>query len=246
MVTELDEFQRRVLGALIEKSLAQPDYYPMTLNALVAACNQKSNRNPVMSLDEGTVLEAVEALRERDLAALVLPATGSRTNRYKHTADTHFGWQRRELAVMAELLLRGPQTPGELRTRCARMAPIDNMEAINIVLDVLQKAEPPMVAVMPREPGQSAVRYSHRLYPASERPAAGTGDSAAASHAASPPGPRQSVHAAMAAAVPTPDAQQSGALNERIEALQSEIGDLQESLAELRSRLDQLESQLLH
>jgi uncharacterized protein YceH (UPF0502 family) len=233
MVTELNELQRRVLGSLIEKALTQPEYYPMTLNALVAACNQKSNRHPVMSLDEDVVLETLESLRDLELVALVLPAPGSRTNRYKHAADTHFGWQRREMAVMTELLLRGPQTPGELRTRCSRMAPFENLESISVVLDCLQQADPPRVAVMPREPGQSAVRYQHRLYPAAERPAH-------AQETLAPSAPRQPAHVVASAAPPSP------VLNDRVDALQQEIAGLHQNLAELRSRLDQLESQLLH
>lgn len=233
MVTELNELQRRVLGSLIEKALTQPEYYPMTLNALVAACNQKSNRHPVMSLDEDAVLETLESLRDLELTALVLPAPGSRTNRYKHTADTHFGWQRREMAVMTELLLRGPQTPGELRTRCSRMAPFASLEAISVVLDCLQQANPPRVAVMPREPGQSAVRYQHRLYPASERPAPPQEVAAATA-------PRPVGQTAPSSALQTP------ALNDRIDTLQQEIAGLQQHLAELRARFDQLESQLLH
>jgi uncharacterized protein YceH (UPF0502 family) len=253
MVTELNEMQRRVLGALIEKALTQPEYYPMTLNALVAACNQKSNRNPVMSLDEDVVLETLESLRDLELVALVLPAPGSRTNRYKHTADTHFGWQRREMAVITELLLRGPQTPGELRTRCSRMAPFESLESVSLVLDLLQQADPPRVAVMPREPAQSAVRYQHRLYPASEQPTPTL--HAAASTGPRPAAPQVAVSSAAHArtsAVPggspssPPVSGGSSALQDRIDTLQDEIAGLQQNLAELRSRLDQLESQLLH
>lgn len=159
----LDGVERRVLGVLMEKALCQPDYYPMTLNALVAGCNQRQNRDPVMSLDADTVFDALERLRGRGLATLVFPAPGARTNRFKHEADAVFHWQPRERAVMAELLLRGPQTMGELRTHCSRMMPFADLEAVSMVVQCLQRGDQPMVAVLPREPGRSAVRYTHLL-----------------------------------------------------------------------------------
>ena len=168
----LGEFERRVLGVLMEKALAQPEYYPMTLNALVAACNQKQNRNPVMSLGEDTIYEALERLRERHMVTLVFPAPGARTNRYKHEVDKVFGWQPRERAVVAELLLRGPQTAGELRTHCSRLMPFESLDAVSLVVDCLANYDPPVVMSLPREPGRSAIRITHRLYPDDEQPAA--------------------------------------------------------------------------
>jgi len=167
----LDEFERRVLGVLMEKALAQPEYYPMTLNALVAACNQKQNRDPVMSLGEDTIHDALERLRERHLVTLVFPAPGARTNRYKHEVDAVFGWQPRERAVVTELLLRGPQTAGELRTHCSRLMPFENLDAVSMVLDCLANYDPPVATALPREPGRSAIRFTHRLYPDGEQPA---------------------------------------------------------------------------
>lgn len=119
MQESLKPVERRVLGVLLEKSLAQPSYYPMTLNAVVNACNQKSNRDPTMNLNEDAVWDALDALRERGLVARMLAGMSGRVDRFKHEAKTHFGWEKPQRAVMAELLLRGPQTVGELRSRCA-------------------------------------------------------------------------------------------------------------------------------
>ena len=146
MRPSLNEAEQRVLGALLEKSLAQPTYYPMTMNALVAACSQKQNRDPVMSLGDEAVFNALEDLRKRGLVSKVLPGPGARTDRFKHEVESHLGWQKRQQAVLAELLLRGPQTVGELRTRCSRMVPFDDLQAVSAVLDELAHTDPPMVA----------------------------------------------------------------------------------------------------
>ena len=139
MHTSLDSLERRVLGSLLEKSMAQPDYYPMTEKAIVAACNQKQNRDPVMDLDEGAVWETLESLREKGLVTMLLPGAGARTKRYKHEVEQHYGWQKRERAVMTELLLRGPQTPGELRSRCSRFVPFDDIAAVTIAESVVPR-----------------------------------------------------------------------------------------------------------
>ncbi|MCA9244565.1 MAG: DUF480 domain-containing protein, partial [Phycisphaerales bacterium] len=119
----LNEFERRVLGVLMEKALTQPAGYPMTVNSIVAGCNQKSNRDPVMEVDEDVVWSTLESLRERGLVSKVLPPPGSRAERFKHDVSQALNWQTPQRAIMTELMLRGPQTPGELRTRCERMAP---------------------------------------------------------------------------------------------------------------------------
>ncbi|MCB9849146.1 MAG: YceH family protein [Phycisphaerales bacterium] len=231
MVTSLNENERRVLGSLMEKSMAQPDYYPMTENALVAACNQKQNRDPVMDLDGDDIWNALESLRTSGLVGMVLPAPGARSKRFKHEAETHFGWHKRERAIMTELLLRGPQTVGELRTRCSRFVPFDDLEAVTIVLDNLAQLDQPMVAALPREPGRSAIRYTHLLYPEGETPAIAP---ASESTHASP-----TVHSA------PPVAQSNGTVQQEIENLQSEVAELHETLADFRKRLEAIESQLL-
>jgi|GEM_PF-218311 len=171
----LKNVERRVIGVLIEKELSQPDYYPMTRNALMAGCNQKQNRDPVTALDEEIVARTIEELRRRGLVTEIVPGHGGgRVNRYRHEAETALGWEQEERAVMAELLLRGPQTVGELRTRCSRMVPFENLESVAGVLQRLTEREPRLVRAVPREPGQSAVRYTHLLSqedgPHEERP----------------------------------------------------------------------------
>ncbi|HUU85611.1 MAG TPA: YceH family protein [Phycisphaerae bacterium] len=233
MEPRLSQTERRVLGVLLEKSLAQPTYYPMTVNALLAACNQKQNRDPVMNLDEDTVFNTVEHLRQRGLASKVLPGPGARTDRFKHEVAGHFGWEKREQAVMAELLLRGPQTVGELRTRCSRMVPFDNLEMVSAVLDDLAHKDPPLTAPLPREPGRSAIRHTHLLYPEDEQPASAA------------PAPASSAAGAPPAPAPSTSPSQVQALQSQIDAMQTELADLHETVTDLRVRLDAIEGQLL-
>lgn len=183
----LNELERRIVGVLLEKSLTQPAYYPMTVSALVAAANQKTNREPVMDLDDEAVLDTLDELRERGLVTEIMATEGSRTNRYRHEVGAVFGWQQREKAVMTELLLRGPQTAGELRTRCSRMMPFEGLEAVSMVLDCLAKYDPPVTAPLPRVPGQSAIRHTHLLYPQEEQPETATTPTPGPSAPAPPP-----------------------------------------------------------
>lgn len=223
----LNDIERRVFGVLIEKSLAQPQYYPMTLNAVMAACNQKSNRDPEMNLDEDAVYSTLEVLRAGGLVSRVMPGGGSRVERYRHEAKEVLGWEKPQRAIMSELLLRGPQTAGELRGRCARMYAFENTESVQAVLDGLAAHEPALVDTLPRAPGQSAVRYAHRLYTDSEWERLGRSTAAAAPASAS------SAPAAAPAAAPG-DA-------ERVE-LRAALADLQNAVDDLRRRVDQLES----
>jgi hypothetical protein len=234
MSVMLDELERRVLGVLMEKSLTQPEYYPMTPNAVVAGANQKNNRDPEMKLDEESVLQTLEVLRARNLVTLVLPAPGARTQRYRHEIEAVFGWSRRQQAIMTELLLRGPQTPGELRSRCARMFEFESLDTLMTALNSLGKGEcdPPLVAPMPREVGQSAVRYTHLMYPEGEAPATAVAPAAVAAPVAMP----KPTFAAAPAAPPTPTSR------EEIDALQEEIAELHEELADLRRRLEAVEN----
>jgi uncharacterized protein YceH (UPF0502 family) len=168
MAETLNEVERRVLGVLLEKALAQPQYYPMTLNAITAGCNQKSNRDPLMGLSEDAVWNTLEVLRAGGLVSRLLPGGAARVERFKHEAKESLGWEKPQRAVMAELLLRGPQTASELRSHCARMYSFDNPEAVTSVLQSLRQAAPPRVAALPRAAGQAAVRYAHCLYPPQE------------------------------------------------------------------------------
>lgn len=162
--------QRRVLGVLLEKSLTTPEQYPLTLNSLVAGCNQKSNRHPVVEYADGEVMDAVQELRRIKLIrdADVLP--GARANRYAHHITAEFSWGPREQAVMTELLLRGPQTVGELRTRADRMSRMPELAFVQGILDELAAHDPPYVVQMSRVPGQSAVRFRHTFYTPDEQP----------------------------------------------------------------------------
>src|SRR5690242_13512431 len=148
----LSEVECRVLGALIEKDITTPDYYPLSLNALVNACNQKSNRDPVMNLDEDSVGGALRALHDRSLARSV-SAADSRVTKYEHRLQEAFNFDRREAAIFCELLLRGAQTPGELRSRAERMYHFDNLSEVQSALQRLMSRQPPLVKVLARQPG---------------------------------------------------------------------------------------------
>ena len=158
----LSDVEVRVLGALIEKDITTPDYYPLSLNALVNACNQKNNRDPVMSLDEDVVRGALDSLQEKRLAG---PASGadSRVTKYEHRLQEVFNFDRRETAILCVLLLRGAQTPGELRGRAERMYRFEGLDDVHAALDRLSQREPPLVAVLPRQPGTKESRYMHLL-----------------------------------------------------------------------------------
>jgi uncharacterized protein len=158
----LNEVEARVLGALLEKEITTPDYYPLSLNSLVNACNQKSNRDPVMNLDEDSVRDALRTLHDNSLARSV-SAADSRVTKYEHRLQEAFNFDRREAALFCELLLRGPQTPGELRTRAERMHAFDDLSAAQSALQRLMNREPPLVKVLARQPGTKESRYIHLL-----------------------------------------------------------------------------------
>jgi len=152
----------RVLGSLMEKAMSTPEYYPLTLRALTAACNQKSNRNPVTSYDERVVLRAVDRLRERKLAVLVHQA-GARVVKYAHQADQTWGLTEVQAALLCELLLRGPQTTAELRTRAFRLYPMPADPEVESALRGMADRDPPLVVLLPREPGRRERRWTHLL-----------------------------------------------------------------------------------
>src|SRR5579864_9410917 len=156
----LTEIETRVLGSLIEKDITTPDYYPLSLNALVNACNQKNNRDPVMTLDESAVREALATLQEKRLAG---PAGGSdnRVAKYEHRLQEVFNFDRREIAILCVLLIRGPQTPGELRGRTERMYHFEGLDDVSSTLDRLAQRQPPLTTVLPRQPGTKESRYMH-------------------------------------------------------------------------------------
>ncbi len=160
MQLTLTPIEARVLGALVEKQITTPEYYPLSLNSLVNAANQKSNRDPVLQLEEHEVRRALNNLESQ---CLVRSVGDSRVTKFEHRLQDAFNFYRPEIAILCELLVRGPQTPGELRTRASRMHPFEDLESVHSALQRLEKREPPMVTVLPRQPGRKESRYAHLL-----------------------------------------------------------------------------------
>ena len=158
----LNDIEVRVLGALIEKEITTPDYYPLSLNALVAACNQSSNRNPVVHFDQDTVARAADTLREKKLVHLV-DRGESRVTKYRHVLYEAMKLGRPAIAVLCVMMLRGPQTVGEIRTRSNRLYDFSSLEEVEITLNSLMSGEPPIIVRLPRQTGQKEVRYAHLL-----------------------------------------------------------------------------------
>jgi len=158
----LTETEARVIGALIEKQLTTPEYYPLTLNALVAACNQKTNRDPVVSFTEQTVQKSLDDLREKNIVYVFYGST-SRVPKYKHILDKVCELEPPETAVICVLLLRGAQTLGELRERTGRLHEFSSLGEVSETLDSLARRDEPLVARLERQPGQKEVRYAHLL-----------------------------------------------------------------------------------
>jgi uncharacterized protein len=218
MALVLTEVETRVLGSLIEKDITTPDYYPLSLNALVNACNQKNNRDPVMTLDEASVRDALATLQEKRLAG---PASGadSRVTKFEHRLQEVFNFDRRETAVMCVLLLRGPQTPGELRGRTERMYHFEGLEEVVATLDRLAQREPPLARVLPRQPGTKESRYMHLL---AGEPAANV-DAGAAQPAASPT---------------RSNGDRLDRLEDEVSRLRGELSDMQQQLAAFRKQFE--------
>ncbi len=162
-VVELSAEEARVIGALAEKQLTTPQYYPLTLNALVNACNQSNNRDPVVAYPPATVEETLTDLRGRGLARVLHAGGGNRTAKYRHVLDEVLGLDRRELALLTVLLLRGPQTLAELRTRTQRMADFDDAASLEHDLSRLARREEPLVVRLERQPGHKEPRYATTL-----------------------------------------------------------------------------------
>src|SRR6201988_2229781 len=158
----LTDNEARVLGSLVEKDITTPDYYPLTLNALVNACNQKSNRDPVMNLNDELVRTALPSLNGKGLAGTASSAD-SRVPKYEHRMQEAFNFTRRETAVMCVLMLRGPQTPGELRGRTERMHRFEDLDGVLSGLQQLMRREPPLAQALGRRPGTKEIRYAHLL-----------------------------------------------------------------------------------
>jgi uncharacterized protein YceH (UPF0502 family) len=207
----------RVLGCLIEKELATPEYYPLTLHSLASACNQKSNRDPVMSLAESDIAPALDALRFKQLA--LVSAEGGRVAKYRHILAEKMRLSPAEMAVLAEILLRGPQTLGELRGRAERMHPFPDIAGVELVLEELMARTPPVVARLPRQPGQKEQRFAH-LFSGKPEPAGNE-----------------------CASAPEADRYRVLAGNERITQLEEEVAGLREEVAGLRRLVEEFKSQ---
>jgi uncharacterized protein YceH (UPF0502 family) len=210
----------RVLGCLIEKARTVPDTYPLTLNSLVSACNQSSNRWPVTAYDAGTVQRTLDDLKVDGWIRFVHPSHGERTTKFRHVVDERLGLNDDELAVVAVLGLRGPQTVGELRTRCERLHPFASLDEVAAVLDRLAGREEPLVTALARRPGEREGRWAHLL--------SGSVEDGAAYESARP---ERAAPAFSAAAAPgAPGA--VDALTARIEALEAKVARLYELLGE--------------
>jgi uncharacterized protein len=234
--SELTGPEQRVLGCLIEKRWTTPDQYPLSLNALRLACNQSTNRDPVTDYDEHAVREAAERLSKYGLARLA-SGHGSRATKYRHLAEEGLGLGREELAVLAVLLLRGPQTPGELKTRSDRMAQIPSLDEVERIAGVL--IERGYVRRIGRRPGQKEDRFEQLLGGAPELEGVAS-SSAAHGLPASPAAQGLPARATSPAGADDPPLQQAGAddgLLQRIQALEAEVAALRAELAQLVDEL---------
>ena len=212
----LSDVEARVLGALLEKEITTPDYYPLSLNALVNACNQKSNRDPVMNLDEDAVRGGLSALHDNSLARSV-SAADSRVTKYEHRLQEAFNFDRREAAIFCELLLRGPQTPGELRSRAERMHHFDDLGEVQSALQRLMNREPPLVKVLARQPGTKESRYVQLL--------SGETESPTSSHVPE-----------VALVAPREDGDKLSGLSTEVAGLHKEVAELQKEIGELKQQ----------
>lgn len=211
MELTLSDVEVRVLGSLIEKEITTPDYYPLSLNALVTACNQSSNRHPVTHFDEGSVVDAADSLREKGLVHRVDRGV-SRVIKFRHVAYEALNLGRPAIAVLNVLMLRGPQTLGEIRARCASLYDFSSLEQIQTTLDALMSGDSPFVARLSKQPGQKEQRYMHLL----------SGD-------APPVAEAQGIQDAR----PVPPHQDT-----RLERLEREIEDLKRQFAEFRKQFE--------
>lgn len=223
---ELSTREARVLGVLVEKAHTTPAQYPMTLNALVSGCNQKSNRDPVVQYSEDQILEALDGLRGKGLAAQV-ELSGSRVSKFRHLAREGFGVATPELVVLTELLLRGPQTAGELRSRAMRMHPLESMDVVVNVLANMMNREEPLVQRLAPAPGSRAERYAQLLCPKLN---VGRGEPVAAMHT---PTAEQQIARSSAPAGEVQAGADVHNLLERMNALELEVEHLRKGLQRL-------------
>lgn len=214
MTTDLTLTECRILGSLVEKEMTTPDYYPLSPNALLNACNQKSNRQPVLSLMEEEIISALDRLRHLGLA--MQSSEGGRVAKFCHTLREKLHLDEMELAIIAELMLRGAQTPGELRSRADRMATLDNLGTVEMVLKELIERETPLVVKLPRQVGRKESRYMHLLSgsPEEELPLEATLQST------------------------SPDHSRATLLEEEIASLRQELSELRKEFSEFKEQFN--------
>lgn len=214
MLDPLSETEARIVGSLVEKQLTTPEYYPLTLNALTAACNQKSNRDPVMSLGETEIMTAIDSLRDKNLVYLYY-GSGSRTVKYKHMLQSVYDLDDAGVSIVAVLLLRGPQTIGEIRERTGRLHEFGGLNEVQEALDELTRRDEPIIVKLERQPGQKEARYAHLL----------------------------SGEVAQQQFTPTPRSVASDGANDRIVKLENEVELLRGELADFRQTFDEFRKQ---
>lgn len=212
MAEHLNEIEVRVLGSLVEKQLTTPEYYPLTLNALTAACNQKSNRDPVVSYSDEDVTTAVDSLRDKNLVYLFY-GSSSRVVKYKHMLPNVYDLSPPEVAVICVMMLRGAQTVGELRERSGRLFEFSNLAEVNETLDALIRRDEPLVVKLERQPGQKEVRYAHLLS-------------------------GEVTQAAVSSTVNIPRVDRIGELEDKVEAMQREIAALRTMFDEFKKQFE--------
>jgi uncharacterized protein YceH (UPF0502 family) len=212
----LNPTEARVLGALVEKDITTPDYYPLSLNALVNACNQKNNREPVTSYDEEAVRLALRNLSEKRLAGMA--SADGRVTKYEHRLQEAYNFTRPETAILCVLLLRGPQTPGELRGRTERMHRFEDLDEVLSGLQQLMRREPPLAKALGRRPGTKEIRYAHLL----------SGDVEAWE-------PSAETHVATQDSA---DGDRIGQLEAQVASLQAEVAELKQQMAEFKKQFE--------
>ena len=219
MTILLSEVEARVLGALLEKQITTPEYYPLSLNALINACNQKSNRDPFMHVDETMVRDALNELQYKEMAGLGT-TSDSRVAKYEHRLQEVFNFTRHEAVIFCELLLRGPQTPGELRSRAERMQHFDDLSVVQNTLQKLMQREPPLVKVLQRQSGMKEARYTQLLTAEPAPPAAEVRENSTTRFSEPPAGARLA------------------ALEQTVEGLKNELSELRQQIAEFRQQFE--------
>lgn len=219
-MTELTPDESRVLGVLVEKAFTTPEQYPLSLNTVVSGANQRNNRDPVLAMTDDEAFEALEGPRGKGLVVRIEAGAGSRVHRFRHNATEALRVRAGELAVLGELLLRGPQTQGELRGRASRMTPMESLDVVRDMLRALREREHPLVRELPPSPGSRAERYAQLLCPDL--------------HPLDESGAGPSTHGSQQDA-PAAFVQRDGGLSQRLETLEAEVASLRDALRRLAS-----------